>query len=106
MESLNRKSGFSDTIEKIEERKLKEKGKKVNALFMGFSMFGLVGWSVAIPTLLATGLGVWLDKSHPQKFSWTLTLLITGLIVGCLMAAYWVRSEDGSMDDKETKNEH
>jgi ATP synthase protein I len=100
MENVNDKSGFSATIKTIEDRKLKEKGKKVNPIFMGFSMFGLVGWSVVVPTLLGTGLGVWLDKSHPQKFSWTLSLLIAGLIVGCSMAVYWVRSEDMSMEDK------
>jgi ATP synthase protein I len=57
-------------------------------------MFGMVGWSVTVPAVAGTLIGVWLDKSHPVAFSWTLSLLIAGLIIGCLIAWYWVRSED------------
>ena len=28
-------------------------------------MMGLIGWSVAVPTLLGAALGIWLDKHHP-----------------------------------------
>ena len=27
-------------------------------------MMGLIGWSVAVPTLLGAALGLWLDKNH------------------------------------------
>jgi ATP synthase protein I len=56
-------------------------------------MFGIVGWSVAIPTLLGVALGVWLDIVLPTPFSWTLTLLFTGIVAGCLNAWYWVKRE-------------
>ena len=55
--------------------------------------FGLVGWSIAIPMLVATALGIWLDRHHRASFSWTLTLLLAGLVIGCAMAWYWVRRE-------------
>jgi ATP synthase protein I len=55
--------------------------------------FGLVGWSIAIPVLAATALGVWLDRHYAGSFSWTLTLLLTGLIIGCVLAWYWVLRE-------------
>ena len=55
--------------------------------------FGLVGWSIALPTLIATALGIWLDRHHATSFSWTLTLLLAGLVIGCAMAWYWVRRE-------------
>jgi ATP synthase protein I len=42
-------------------------------------MMGLIGWSVAVPTLLGAALGIWLDKHHPGKHSWTLALLVAGL---------------------------
>jgi ATP synthase protein I len=64
-------------------------------------MMGLVGWSVAIPTLLGAALGVWLDKRYPGSHSWTLTLLIIGLAIGCLNAWHWVAREDKAMRDEQ-----
>ena len=60
-------------------------------------MMGLIGWSVAIPTLLGAALGLWLDKHHPGKHSWTLALLVAGLVIGCLNAWRWVAKEDRAM---------
>jgi ATP synthase protein I len=56
-------------------------------------MFGLVGWSVAIPTVIGIGLGVWIDTKWPSRYSWTLMFLIIGVLVGCLNAWYWVKRE-------------
>ena len=63
-------------------------------------MMGLVGWSVVVPTLLGTALGIWLDKHHPGKHPWTLALLVVGLAVGCLNAWYWVAKEEKAMQDE------
>ena len=57
----------------------------------GLGMFGVVGWSVAIPTLIGVAVGIWIDRSWPSQFSWTLMLLIGGLMLGCMNAWYWVR---------------
>ena len=84
---------FSAQIAKKENRKLKTIGESKNVWF-GLGMFGMVGWSVVVPAVAGTLIGVWLDKRHPVAFSWTLSLLIAGLIIGCLIAWYWVRSED------------
>jgi ATP synthase protein I len=56
-------------------------------------MMVMVGWSVSAPTLLGAALGVWLDKHYPASHSWMLTLLITGLTIGCLNAWHWVAKE-------------
>lgn len=56
-------------------------------------MMGLVGWSVAIPSVLGAFLGVWLDKTFGGQISWTLTLLLAGVAVGCLNAWFWVQRE-------------
>jgi ATP synthase protein I len=56
-------------------------------------MFGLVGWSVAIPTLIGVAVGVFIDKRFDTRYSWTLMLLLIGVIVGCLNAWYWVKRE-------------
>ncbi|HEV7930674.1 MAG TPA: AtpZ/AtpI family protein [Nitrosospira sp.] len=78
-------------------RKLKAQREKPDAdraVWSGLSMMGLVGWSVVVPTLLGAGLGVWLDRRYPTSHSWTLALLLAGLIVGCFNAWYWVTRED------------
>ena len=93
-------------VESKETQKLKEKHRAKRGALFGLGMFGLVGWSVVLPTLLGTFLGVWLDKHFPGIHSWTLTLLIIGLIVGCVSAWHWLSREDKEIHkDEEDKNE-
>lgn len=89
----NNENIFSKRVAEKEIRKLKALKEKKESAWMGLGMFGMVGWSVAVPTLLGVALGIWLDKSYPQSFSWTLTCLILGLIAGCLIAWNWVIKE-------------
>ena len=56
----------------------------------------MVGWSVAIPSLLGIGLGVWIDTHIQSKYSWTLMLLVIGVALGCLNAWYWISKESHS----------
>jgi len=77
-------------VDAKERRKLEARRSKDDSVLFGFGMFGLVGWSVAIPTLIATALGVWIDSQYPGPHSWTLMLLIIGVIAGCLNAWFWV----------------
>ncbi|MEO6355980.1 MAG: AtpZ/AtpI family protein, partial [Ferruginibacter sp.] len=76
---------FSDEVARKEKRKLKALHQKNNVWF-GLGMMGMIGWSVAVPSLLGAALGLWLDKRHPQSFSWTLSLLVVGIITGCIIA--------------------
>lgn len=76
-----------------EERKLRARRREKQSIWFGFGIFGLVGWSVAAPTVLGAALGIWLDGHYPQRFSWTLTMLITGIAIGCFNAWYWVDKE-------------
>ena len=86
-------------------RKLKARKSPQNVWF-GLGMMGLIGWSVAVPTLLGAGLGIWLDKHHPGTRSWTLALLVAGLIIGCVNAWHWVAKEDKAIqDEQEDKDE-
>lgn len=62
-------------------------------VWYGFGMFGLVGWAVAVPTLIGVALGLWLDRVAPVAFSWTLAMLLAGVFLGCVNAWYWVRKE-------------
>jgi ATP synthase protein I len=64
-------------------------------------MMGLIGWSVAVPTLLGVALGAWLDSQKLGERSWTLALLVAGLTIGCLNAWLWVAKEAKALSDEE-----
>ena len=99
-------TAFSRRIGAKAERKLQARRRAQNGIWFGFAMTGLVGWSVVVPTLLGTALGVWLDHHYPGTHSWTLTLLILGLVLGCWNAWHWVAREEKKMrDELEQKNE-
>jgi len=79
-----------------EARKLKARQEKNREVWFGLGMFGLIGWSVAIPTLAGVALGIWIDATWPSRFSFTLMLLLLGVALGCLNAWYWVKREGKS----------
>ena len=106
MNKDRQKEFFRRQIEEKEKRKLAAREEKKRSEWRGFGLFGTIGWSIVVPTLLGTALGRWIDKSYPDPYSWTLTFLIIGLLVGCIIAAYWVRAEHREMhNDKQEKNE-
>jgi ATP synthase protein I len=87
--------GFEREVETKETRKIRARREREQnrRVWFGLGMFGLVGWSVAIPTLIGVALGVWLDMTFPSRFSWTLMLMFIGVILGCLNAWHWVKKE-------------
>ena len=82
---------FRGNVESKEARKIKGKERRDETVWFGLGMFGVVGWSVAIPTLIGVAIGLWIDNSWPSRFSWTLMLLILGVSLGSLNAWYWVK---------------
>ena len=108
----NRQSGktkFSRQVGDMAERKLNAQRHVTRTVWSGLGMMGLVGWSVAIPTLLGATLGLWLDKRYPGEHSWTLALLTMGLVLGCFNAWHWIVKEDseihrGESDIRENPN--
>jgi ATP synthase protein I len=86
-------------------RKLKARRNSTQGVWFGLGMMGLIGWSVAIPTLLGAALGIWLDNRHPGSHSWTLMLLVIGLVIGCLNAWHWVAKEDKAMREEQEDND-
>jgi len=61
--------------------------------WLGLGMFGLVGWAVAVPIIVGTALGRWIDARWPGETSWTLALLLAGAFLGALNAWFWVQRE-------------
>jgi ATP synthase protein I len=78
-------------------RKLKVLRGGERGVWFGLGMFGLIGWSVAVPTVAGCLLGLWWDRRHPGAHSWTLMLLAAGLFIGCANAWHWVAMEDKAM---------
>jgi len=93
-DDTNGEGTFSRRIKEQEARKVKVKNEGYESPWLGLGMFGMVGWSVVVPSVLGALLGLWLDHHHPVGFSWTLSLLVAGICVGCLMAWYWVATEE------------
>jgi ATP synthase protein I len=95
---------FAQEVEKKEALMIRGRKEKGETVWFGLGMFGIVGWSVAIPTLIGVAIGLWIDRSWPSQFSWTLMLLIAGVMIGCLNAWYWVR-KSGSWNEKTDSDE-
>lgn len=90
----DRDQPLAEKIGRRARRKHAARQRNQRAAWFGLGMFGLVGWSIAIPTLLGIALGIWLDGRWPaERASWTLTFLIIGIALGCLNAWYWIKQE-------------
>lgn len=105
MKNKNHNKEFSRLVGVKESLKLKARRMKKESVWHGLTFFGLVGWSIAIPTLLGTFLGVWLDSKFPGPTSWTLTFLIAGLALGVWNAWYWIDKENRKINDNHKENQ-
>jgi ATP synthase protein I len=84
---------FHEKVGEKAERKQRARRHKEWSIWYGLGAFGMVGWTVAIPTLLGALLGAWLDATFPGPIPWTLVLLLTGLAIGLVAAWRWVSEE-------------
>ena len=82
-------------------RKLRAQRSSSQGSWFGLGMMGIIGWSIAVPTLLGAALGIWLDGRHAGAHSWTLALLVAGLMVGCVNAWHWVAQEDAAIREEQ-----
>lgn len=87
------KRDFSDRVRITEKRKLRARKKGRQGIWFGLGTFGLVGWAVAIPTVVGIFIGVWIDVTWPSPYSWTLMLMVLGLGAGCANAWFWLQRE-------------
>jgi len=85
---------LSEHVGKKEQRKLKAR-RQDRSVWFGLGMFGLVGWSIAVPTLICIAIGIWIDRTWQPKFSYTLMCLFVGVVFGCALAWYWIKRESG-----------
>lgn len=82
-----------EQVAKKEQRKMKARREQGRSIWYGLGMFGLVGWSIAVPTVAGIAIGIWIDRTWQHKFSCTLMCLFVGVVIGCSIAWYWVKRE-------------
>jgi ATP synthase protein I len=99
-DAVNDETIFSQQIGQQASRKLKAQQGSSQSIWFGLGMSGLVGWSVTVPALMGVALGMWIDQRYPSSYSWTLMLMLIGMIVGCLNAWHWVDSQHKEMHEK------
>lgn len=91
MPERDREPDLARNIGRKVERRLRSGSAGRGALWYGLGSFGIVGWSVAIPTLIGIAVGVWLDRILADRVSWTLMGLFAGVTIGCVIAWLWLR---------------
>ena len=84
---------LAEEIGHKEARKIRARAEKDRNIWYWFGMMGMVGWAVAVPTLIGVAVGIWIDSKFPSRFSWTLMLLFAGAFLGCVNAWYWINRE-------------
>lgn len=97
-EETDRGAKATEISRKAERREAAEKRRDGRTVWFGLGMFGLVGWAVAVPTLIGIVIGAWLDRTVAKDGSWTLALLLGGVALGCLNAWWWVSRESRNDD--------
>ncbi|WP_243545122.1 AtpZ/AtpI family protein [Pseudodesulfovibrio tunisiensis] len=103
--STKRKKGFPDHVGERERRSLKAKKAPDIGAWYGMTMFGVVGWAVAVPTLMGVFVGVWIDLTWPGPRSWTLMLLVLGIGLGCANAWFWLNRQRKSILEERDRDD-
>jgi len=99
--SENTEAEFLRRVESKASRKLRTQRDATQGVWFGLGMSGLIGWSVAAPTLLGAMLGLWWDRHHPGVHSWTLMLMVIGLVIGCVNSWHWLSQQRSAMNEDE-----
>ncbi len=105
VDEANKHGAFETEVGTKARRKEWARANPSHPLWSGFSLFGIVGWAVTVPTLLGIALGVWLDRNHPMPHSWTLTMLTAGLVLGCFNAWRWISHEEHNIHNEDSAGE-
>jgi ATP synthase protein I len=99
--TLRKRVSLGEKVDSKAQRKIKAQRRTTPGVWFGLGMMGLIGWSVVVPTLLGAGLGLWLDRHYSGRHSWTLALLMAGLVLGCFNAWLWIAKEEQAIQTEE-----
>lgn len=70
----------------VRQHRMQQAESKRKDFWASISMLGVVGWSIAIPSLAGALIGAWLEGHWNSGMPWSIGLLIVGLVAGCLNA--------------------
>lgn len=103
-EALHReRRRFRGAVERQGERRRRARRAGDRGFWFGLSSFGMVGWSIAVPTLLGIALGLWLDARWGGGRRYTISLMVAGLAVGMHNVWRWLRlQEEAEAGQEET----
>ncbi len=100
-ERESREEDLSRTIGRKALRRVRARRNRDRGVWFGLGMFGMVGWTVTLTTLIGLAVGMWIDRTWPGPYSWTLMMFFAGLALGCANAWYWVRRESHLGDEED-----
>ncbi|MFQ3566699.1 MAG: AtpZ/AtpI family protein [Aggregatilineales bacterium] len=84
-----------EDIARKERRKLRHR-RHGGGIWFGLGTFGIVGWSIALPTLIGIAVALWANSIRPG--TWTLGFFFLGLAIGLFNAWQWVAKEQRAME--------
>lgn len=92
-------------------RQLKRGRRSGYSPLRGLGAFGVIGWSVTLPAVGGALLGMWLNKVAARDFSWTIALMLGGLVLGMVFAVQWIAGENRAVQQEyepeaEQEDEH
>lgn len=82
-----------DLVEYIDKKERRKPRVKQENVWYGFGLFGLVGWSLTIPSLVGLSTGIVIDMAYPSRYLWSMMGLLVGVLVGCFTIYYWIGKE-------------
>jgi ATP synthase protein I len=95
----DRASRLADAAGRKAARKIAGRKEKGRGALSWAGTIGVVGFMVTLPMLLGIALGAWLDGKGGGKYSFTIMLMVGGLILGCVNAWQWGKRNIGGRDE-------
>lgn len=102
---MNNPDDPADRIHQRAQNLQRARQRKNASPLHGLAAFGVIGWSVAVPTVAGALLGRWLNTVAPQNFSWTLALILGGLVLGGIHAWNWISASQQAAEKEHYGDE-
>jgi ATP synthase protein I len=83
----------SEEVRKRSERIKRARKEGDRGFWQNLGLIGSVGWMVVLPAVGGAILGHYIDARTGDGISWALTLLVVGLVGGCLAAWHRIQRE-------------
>ncbi len=78
---------FAREVQKKEALMIRGRNEKGETVWFGLGMFGIIGWSVAIPTLIGGAVGLWIGpRPGPASSHGPSCCSSPGVMIGCVNA--------------------